>query len=107
MVPNKLFSRDHAEVFIRDHVGKKTFPNRFESFWCSMSRTPEEREYYRKNLEPLFKAKRAICEINDVDGIRIVVQKNHKKVFYIEGSESRLVCELFSNGSMNLDNDIE
>ena len=107
VVPIKFSSRDHAEEFIRDHAGKKEFPNRFEGFWCSMNRTPEEREYYRKNLAPLFKAKRAICEINDVDGARIVLHKNDKKVFYVEGSELRLVCKLLPNGSMQWDNDIE
>ena len=106
-VPIELPSRAHTEVFIRDHAGKKEFPNRFEGFWCSMSRTLEEREYYRKNLAPLFKAKRAICEINDVDGTRIVEYKNNKKVFYVEGSELRLVCKLFPNGSMQWNNDIE
>ena len=107
VVPVKCSSRDHAEVFIRDHAGKKEFPNRFEGFWCSMSRTPEEREYYRKNLALLFKAKRVICEINDVDGTLIVVDKNDKKVFYVEGSELLLVCKLLPNGSMQWDNDIE
>ena len=72
-----------------------------------MSRIVEERTYYQNNLAPLFKAKRAICETNDVDGIQIVVHKNDKKVFYIEGSELRLVCQLFPNGSMQWDNDIE
>ena len=32
VVPIKFSSRDHAEVFIRDHAGKKEFPNRFECF---------------------------------------------------------------------------
>ena len=107
VVPIKFSSRDHAEEFIRDHAGKTEFPNRFEDFWCSISRTPEEREYYRKNLASLFKVKRAICEINDVDGVRIVVHKNDKKVFYVEDSELRLVCKLFPNGSMQWDNDVE
>ena len=37
VVSIKLSSREHKQVFIRDHVGNKTFLGRYEGFWCSMS----------------------------------------------------------------------
>ena len=81
-------------------------PERCASFWCSISKTPEERADYHKNLAPLFKTKRAICETNDIDGAQILVHKIAKKVFFVEGSELRLVCALQPNGSMQWDADI-
>ena len=59
-----------------------------------------ERAYCQKNLTPLLKAKRIICETNDVDEVQIVLYKNDKKVFYVEGSGLRLVCQLLPNGTM-------
>ena len=72
-----------------------------------MSRTPEERTYYPKNFASLFKAKRAICETNNVDGTQIIVHKKYKKVFCVEGSELPLICELLPNGTMQWDKDTE
>ena len=48
-----------------------------------------------------------MCEINDVDGIRIVVHKHDNNLFYIEDSELRFNCELLQNGTMQWDKDIE
>ena len=107
MVPIKFSSREHAEVLIRHHAGNKAIPNRYEGFWCSMSRILAERIYYQNNFALLFKAKREICETNNVDGSQIVMHKSDKKVFYIEGSELRLVCQLLPNGTMEWDKVIE
>ena len=106
VVPGKFSSRDHVQGCIRDHADKKDFPKRYESFWCSINKTPEERADYQKNWAPLFKAKRAIYETNDIDGTQIVVHKIDKKVFFVERSELRLVCALLPNGSMQWDIDI-
>ena len=72
-----------------------------------MNRTPEDRTYYQKNSAPLFRAKRVICETNDLDGTQIDVHKNVTKVFYIEVLELRLICTLLPNGTMQLNTDIE
>ena len=36
----------------------------------------------------------------NLDGTQVVVNKITKKLYYVEGSELRLVCELLPNGVM-------
>ena len=100
VVPIKFASRDHAELFIREHSGQKTFPHKYESFWRNIRQTPEEQEKIKRYVAPLFKAKRAICECLTVDGARVVINKNDRKVFYVEGMELKPICEMTSNGMM-------
>ena len=52
----KFDSVEAARQFVADYKDKK----HFVSFWCNISQTPEEREHFKKNVQPLFKIKRAI-----------------------------------------------
>ena len=36
----------------------------------------------------------------NLEGTQVVVNKIMKALYYVEGSESRLVCELLPNGTM-------
>ena len=87
-------------LFIRKHSGQKTFPHKYEGFWCNIRQTPEEQQKFKRYVAPLFKAKRAICECLTVDGARVVINKNDRKVFYVEGMELKQICEMTSNGMM-------
>ena len=72
-----------------------------------MSRTPEERTKLKKELMPLFKAKRTICEVTLHDASHIVVNKIHKQVYFVDDSELRLMCKLMSSGLMVWESEIE
>ena len=100
VVPVKFQSNEYAEAFVRQYGGKKDFPYRFQNFWCNISQSPEERANFLCNLAPLFKVKRAICELKNIDGSKVVISKTDKKVFFVEGTELRLVCGLLPSGTM-------
>ena len=98
VVPIKFATRDHAEAFVRQHVGKKDFFHRFDGFWCNVNQVVEERANFKRNFQPFYKVKRAICEIGNFDGTQVVVSKTDKKVFFVEGKELRLVCSILPSG---------
>ena len=98
VVPIKFATRDHAEAFVRQHAGKKDFPHRFDGFWCNINQSAEERANFKRNFQPLYIVKRAICEIGNFDGTHVVVSKTDKKVFFVEGKELRLVCSILPSG---------
>ena len=100
VVPVKFASRDYAEQFVREHADNKAFSHRFDGFWCNISQTPEDREKFRRELGPLFKAKRAISETMAIEGNRVVINKIQKKIFFVDGSELRPVCQLSRDGTM-------
>ena len=107
VVPVKFVSRDYAEQFVREHVGNKVFSHRFDEFWCKISQTPEDRDKFRRELGPLSKVKRAICESMVIDGNRVVINKIQKKIFFVDGSELRPVCQLNKDGTMQFESNIE
>ena len=107
VVPVKFASRDYAEQFVREHAGNKAFSHRFDGFWCNISQTPEDLEKFKRELGPLFKAKRAICEVMAIDGNRVVIHKIQKKIFFVDGSELRPVCQLSKDGTMQFESNIE
>ena len=92
-------------------VEKKTFPHRFQNFWCNISQSPEERANFLRNLAPLFEVKRVIYELKNIDGSKILISKTDKKVFFVEGTELRLVSGLLPSGTMQwesfVDNDVQ
>ena len=47
----KFTSNDHAEAFVRRHADNQNFPFKYEGFWCSGNRIPEDRAYYKQHLE--------------------------------------------------------
>ena len=100
MVPIKFASRDHAELFVREHSRQKIVSNKHDGFWCNIRQSLEERERFKKYVEELFKAKRAICECLTFDGVRVVINKTDKKIFYVDGTEFKFICDMSSNGTM-------
>ena len=98
MVPLNDLSKEYAEAFVRNHAVRNEFPHKFESFWCNVSRTPEERVAFTRELAPLFKVKRAACEVMQIDGFQIVVSKVDKKVLYVKGFELLLIAEFLLSG---------
>ena len=106
VIPIKFSSNDYAEQFVQQHSGNQQFPNRYDGFWCNISKTPEERAHFKKHLDPLFKAKRALCSTMNLDGTQVVVNKITKKVYYVEGFELRLICEYLPIGIMRWSPDV-
>ena len=106
VIPIKFSSSNYAEEFGREHSGNQQFPYRYDGFWCNISKTPEERAHFKKYLDPLFKAKRALCSTMNLDGTQVVVNKITKKLYYVEGSELRLICELLPSGVMQWTPDV-
>ena len=100
VVPVKFSSQEYAEAFVRNHAGRKEFTHKFEGFWCNVSRTPEERAAFIRELAPLYKVKRAACEVMQLEGFQIVVSKVDKKVFYVKGFELLLIAEFLPSGVM-------
>ena len=56
---------------------------------------------------PLFEIKTAICEVTHSNASQIVLNKIEKKVYFVDGSELRLVCKLMPSGNMDLEEDID
>ena len=48
--------------FVTDQKNAK----HFDGFWCNISQTPEERDHFKKSVQPLFKIKRAILEVTSM-----------------------------------------
>ena len=92
VVPIKFDSSESARKFVENN--KLTKP--FEGFWCNMNQTPEERDYFKKNVQPLFKIKRAILEVTSIEAAKVVVSKAAKKVFVTEGENLKLIAEMKS-----------
>ena len=65
-----------------------------------MSRTREERNAFNQNERPLYKIKRAIIEVTQVDPKMCVVSKTKKKVFMTDGTLLKEVAELLPNKSV-------
>ena len=61
-----------------------------------MNQTPEEREAYKTNVQPLFKIKRVILETTQIQADDIVVNKNAKKVYIVQEHDLREVAEMKS-----------
>ena len=55
---------------------------------------------------PLFKVKRAIYDCLIVDGVLVMINKNGKKIFYVEGMDLKFICELSFNGTMQWPSDV-
>ena len=106
VIPIKFSSSNYAEEFVREHSRNQQFPHRYDGFWCNISKTPEERAHFKKYLDPLFKAKRVLCSTMNLDGTQVVVNKITKKLYYVEGSELCLICELLSSGVMQWTPDV-
>ena len=102
MVPIKFSSAEEARQFVAEHKGKK----HFEGFWCNMSQTLEERENFKKNVQPLFKIKRAILELTNIEASKVVVQKSQKKVYVTQGDNLQLVAEMVSKKNIIWDSQI-
>ena len=52
----------------------------------------KERAHFKKYLDHIFKAKRALCSTMNLDGTQVNVNKITKKLYYVEGSELYRVC---------------
>ena len=65
-----------------------------------MNQTPEERENFKKNVQPLFKIKRAILESTNIEASNVVVQKSQKKVYVTHGDNLQIVAEMVSKNNI-------
>ena len=58
-------------------------------------------------MQPLLKIKRAICEATNTDGSLVVVDKNSKMVYFVEGSTLRFVAEMISKDNIRWEDSIK
>ena len=79
----------------------------YEGFWCNFSRTKADRESFKQNVQPLLKTKLAICEATNTDGSLVVVDKNSKMVYFVEGSTLRFVAEMISKDNIRWEDSIK
>ena len=104
VMPIKFDSAEFAQHFVRQHGAKNAqFPHRCDGFWSNISQSLEERQAFNRNIRPLYKVNRAICKVMGTDDNQIMVSKVDKKVFFVEGTELRLICSLMPSGSMTWD----
>ena len=92
VVPVKFDTIEAARNFVESQKGVK----HFEGLWCNMSQTPEERDNFKKNVQPLFKIKRAILEMTNIEAAKVVVQKSQKKVYVTNGENLQIIAEMVS-----------
>ena len=102
VVPIQFSTPEMARKFVENHENMK----HFDGFWCNMSQTPEERDYFKKNVQPLFKIKRAILEITNIDATTVVVSKASKKVFVTDGENLKLIAEMKSKNDITWDSQV-
>ena len=96
VVPIKFSTVEAARQFVDNNKAIK----HFEDFWCNMSQTPDERENFKKNVQPLFKIKRAILEVTAIDAATVVVSKAQKKVFVLSGENLKLIAEMITRNNI-------
>ena len=93
---------ESARKYIEDNKNAK----HFEGLWCNMSQSPEEREHFEKNVQPLFKIKRAILEVTSIDAAKVVVSKAATKVFVTEGENLKLIAEMKTKNNIVWDEQV-
>ena len=72
-----------------------------------MSQTPDERDNFKKNVQPLFKIKRAILEVcSSIEATSVVVSKAQKKVFVARGDNLQLIAEMVSKTNIIWDSQV-
>ena len=98
----ELSRMEAARQFVTDQKNAK----HFDGFWCNISQTPEERDHFKKNVQPLFKIKRAILEITSMPAGQVVVKKSEKKVFVVMGDNLKEVAEMRSRRDIVWDKEI-
>ena len=59
-----------------------------------MSQSPEERTAFKRDFKILCKAKRAICETINLEGSQVAINKNYKKIYFVNDPEIRIIVEL-------------
>ena len=60
----------------------------FEEFWASPNRSLMD----RSNDRPLFKIKRAICEITNCDGQSVLIDKPKRKIYRLRDGKLIEIC---------------
>lgn len=90
--PVKVSSFEFAQKFINDYKDKKPF----DKCWCNFSQTPKEHANFKQHVQPLFKIKRAVLEVADIEAKNIVVKKNEKKVYAVNGVHLKLIATMVS-----------
>ena len=71
-----------------------------------MTQTPQERDYFKKNAQPLFKIKRAILEATSIDASTVVVSKASTKVFVTDGENLKLIAEMITKNNIIWDSQV-
>ena len=102
VVPIKFASMEAARKFVESQKGVKPF----EGYWCNMSQTPEERDNFKKNVQPLFKIKRAILEVTSIEASKVVVHKAQKKVYVTNGDNLQIIAEMKSRHEIIWDSQV-
>ena len=101
-VPVQFSIVEAARQFVENQKAAK----HFGGFWCNMSQTPEERDHFKKNVQPLFKIKRAILEVTEIEAANVVVQKSQKKVYVTMGENLQLIAEMKSKHDIIWDSQV-
>ena len=73
-----------SKEYVPIDEGKTDIPHRFEDFWCNINESLEERANFHLNPRPLFKFKRVIWEVQNIDGSKMVISKSDKQVLLVE-----------------------
>ena len=73
-----------------------TFRGYFKGFWTNLSQSKAERAEFKQNIQPLFKIKRAILEVTQIDAKSIVVSKPKKSVSIADGHTLKFVAQMIS-----------
>ena len=68
--------------------------------------SPEERDHFKKNLQPLFKIKRAILEVTSIEASKVVVHKAQKKVYVTNGDNLQIIAEMKSRHEIIWDSQV-
>ena len=71
-----------------------------------MSQTPQERDYFKKNVQTSFKIKKAILEATSIDATTVVVSKASKKVFVTDGENLKFIAEMKSKNDITWDSQV-
>ena len=93
VVPVRFDGIVSAKAFVEPHERSTTsFPDYFDKFWFNFNQSQADRNEFNRNFRHLYKIKRAILEKTSIDEKAVVVRKNDKKIFIVDGHNLRLFC---------------
>ena len=85
-------ARTRIEVMI------KTFP--FDCFLCNISESEEQRDKYKREVQLLFKVKKAFFACTLIQSDQVGVDKQINKVYFVQGQDFESVAHIHSRTSI-------